>query len=123
MLYGFNRESYKKEKVELQLHLAAPGQKTKVQSLWTPDISSTRAFNGKRIPRQSENSALNNLRAIAAGKGSTLRVRSRARGRGIKPARGNIGSKNILQSSTAEKHQNKITENINKSIPNGEKVM
>eukprot|EP00091_Calanus_sinicus_P022460 TRINITY_DN7122_c0_g1_i1.p1 TRINITY_DN7122_c0_g1~~TRINITY_DN7122_c0_g1_i1.p1 ORF type:complete len:207 (-),score=33.92 TRINITY_DN7122_c0_g1_i1:61-681(-) len=62
---GSDKASHWIEKSEEQLHKAIPGEhKIKVNT---------------RRTRQSESSPLDNLRSIAAGKGSITRVRSRAR--------------------------------------------
>merc|ERR1712243_234991 len=69
LVSGSDRSSQREEKEE-QLHYATRAQKIREKT----GLS--------RITRQSENPALQNLKSIAAGKGSILRVRSRTRGRG-----------------------------------------
>ena len=95
-----------------QLHKIDQEQRIEVQAARTPVAGAAILHNRTRFPRQSENSALQNLRAIAAGKGSSSRVRSKTSGRARQPARINIPEQKQTQSkpvdTTRRPQENKI---------------
>merc|ERR1739838_456306 len=102
-LSGSDTKSYSKEKAVEQLHKIDQEQRIEVQAARTPVAGAAILHNRTRFPRQSENSALQNLRAIAAGKGTSSRVRSKTSGRARQPARiNNIPEQKQTQSKPVD---------------------